>query len=212
MKHLIAVAAILATCTTTQAQDQWTGFYAGVIGGGSAGSSHLVFTGTSPIDDYAHGSGWLGGVQVGADYQIDQFVIGAVADIAATSLATKFTDASSGGDYTGKITYLGTVRARAGVLATPATLVYAHGGLAYGNVEPSIMNAGSPATFLKNNTRAGSILGAGAEFAINESLSVQAEYSFVSLGAAGISTSAAPGNGTDQLNAHVFKTGMNFRF
>src|SRR5688572_14400281 len=94
----------------------WTGFYAGVMGGAAGGDFDF------DIDDFDIGfgvtaGGLLGGVQVGADYQIDNFVVGVVADIAATNI-TGGINADLGGlgelDINSRLTYLGTLRARLG--------------------------------------------------------------------------------------------------
>ena len=152
----------------------WTGFYGGVNLGynwsnSSAKSAGLPVT-ILPDPDFDivtpqrdilplpnQGSarqGFIGGIQLGYNYQINQFVLGAEADFMGTntskSKSSSFTlidppDPASG-DLGGQVTvgqinsvrqnWLGTVRARAGFAADRA-LIYATGGFAYGKARVS---------------------------------------------------------------------------
>jgi outer membrane immunogenic protein len=128
----------------------WTGFYAGVNAGWGwrdDDQETVVLTGpgipaglvgTLQFDD--DNGGFTGGGQIGYNYQIGSFVIGAEADIQA--IATDDNDAvlipgpgfAGGtfvpGEFEDSADWFGTVRLRAGV-AFDQFLIYATGGLAY---------------------------------------------------------------------------------
>src|SRR3569623_33760 len=78
----------------------WSGFYAGVFAGGGWSSHTLSIDptggGASLGSGTANGSGVLGGARIGYDAQIDNFVLGAYADIAASSIGAS-ESATSGG-------------------------------------------------------------------------------------------------------------------
>jgi len=99
-------------------------------------------------------NGFIAGGQVGYNYQIDRFVVGAEADLSATGIGGH---ASQMGAFAASfpanniqavsattlinaeqhLDWLGTVRARVGYVPTSSLLLYATGGLAYGHVASS---------------------------------------------------------------------------
>jgi outer membrane immunogenic protein len=96
-----------------------------------------------------------------------------------------------------KLDWFGTARGRIGILPTDRVLLYATGGLAYGEVSasaPLIPNWGS--------TRAGWTLGAGAEAAIDHNWSIKPEYLYMDLGNVGGSSTTAT-NVVTQLGVPV---------
>lgn len=194
--------------------NNWTGFYAGVFGGVGAADFELTPVGVPGAGFLSTGRGALGGVQVGYDYQIDSFVLGAVADIALSGVEGR---ASIGGglgfEYTSRLEYLGTVRARAGFLPTDDLLVYAHGGFAYGRSNPTLSLGGVPAPGFVATNRTGWTIGAGVEYAVTENISLQTEYAYTDLGAPTVSDAALlPASATESLKLHTVKAGVNFRF
>jgi outer membrane immunogenic protein len=93
------------------------------------------------------GSGFIGGGQIGYNWQFGAWVAGVETDIQGSTIKGSAAGASSipvpgfAGDAiqtsittSDKLDYLGTVRGRLGYTVTPAVLVYATGGLAYGGV------------------------------------------------------------------------------
>lgn len=115
----------------------WTGFYVGVYGAGqfSPGLGNLFGL----------------GVALGANVQMDMFVLGA--EVAAHGLTLDGTPANS--------TSYGQVIAKAGVLVTDDLLLYVAGG--YG------VDMGPP-------DESHALLGAGAEFAVTDNVSLNAQY------------------------------------
>ncbi|MET0745777.1 MAG: porin family protein, partial [Microvirga sp.] len=117
----------------------WTGFYAGVNGGygWNANSGRTVFVpGVGAVDVGGNNDGgFVGGGQIGYNYQIGQFVIGVETDIQWSDLGGNnnnnlYIGSGFAGGGGGGIDWFGTVRARAGV-AFDRVLVYATGGFAY---------------------------------------------------------------------------------
>ena len=230
-KFAIAAAAAALLTTTAFAADlgvisqpapvgfepvnNWTGFYAGVFGAIGAADFELTPVGVPGAGFLSTGRGALGGVQLGYDYQLDSFVIGAVADIALSGVEGR---ASIGGglggfEYNSRLEYLGTVRARAGFLPTDDLLVYAHGGFAYGRSNPTVSLGGIAAPGFVATNRTGWTIGAGLEYAVTENISVQTEYAYTDLGSPTVSDAALlPASATESLKLHTVKAGLNFRF
>lgn len=129
----------------------------GLIPGGTA----LANTGISNVNQ----GGFVGGGQVGYNYQINAFVVGLEADIQGSTVSgsgsyagafadTAYVDRPTGtyrflktdrtaigaGGVQAGVDWFGTVRGRLGYLVTPTILAYATGGLAYGGVHASTRN------------------------------------------------------------------------
>lgn len=131
----------------------WTGFYIGAqVGYAAAGDpfddddvSQTVFFDTDgdgiPDDAVTYEAdddtdGFEAGVYIGADYQIGNFVIGALADINYIDIdgGMSATTARESVILSSAVDYYGTVRGRAG-FAFGNILAYGHGGLAYSNLD-----------------------------------------------------------------------------
>jgi outer membrane immunogenic protein len=86
-----------------------------------------------------------------------------------------------------KLDWFGTARGRVGFLPTERVLIYATGGLAFGE-----LSATAPLIPLSwGSTRAGWTLGAGVEAAIDNNWSVKLEYLYMDLGSIGSSGTSA---------------------
>src|SRR5688572_23525702 len=111
----------------------WTGFYVGVNAG--YGWSNDDFDAVDFADDEDDG-GFVGGAQVGYNYQIGSFVVGLEGDIQYADFGREgvFNFEDENGDiFEGELEssdWFGTVRARAGV-AFGQALIYATGGFAF---------------------------------------------------------------------------------
>jgi len=193
----------------------WTGPYIGVFGGASTGDFEYD---AGPTGDDSllgldvSGSGFIGGAQVGYDWQTGNWVIGAVADIAISSHSADVSLDVTGlgsAEAESELTYLGTVRARAGY-AFDRALVYAHGGFAYGETEQTISALGTE-LFNESQTRTGWTVGAGVEYALNDKVSVGTEYSYVDLGDEQVYSDDSVFVNED-LAFHTVKAFLNIRF
>lgn len=218
----------------------WSGFYVGLFGGISTGDTDLsidfddasgsIFDNSRLFETEDRGSGFLGGLQVGYDFQFNSFVLGAVADIAGTDFGSdrdtfdSFNDAGDD-ETTYELDYLGTVRGRLGY-AFDRLLVYAHGGFAYGEVsiETSSDSTGLDEEF-ETDTKFGYVVGAGVEYAVTDHVSIQTEYSYTDLGeddfdvsdefARSFSNGFGTGDdvqGSEELDFHTLRAAVNFRF
>ena len=147
----------------------WTGFYVGANAG--YGWGNVNANGFANVGDL---DGFVGGGQVGYNYQMGQFVVGLEADLQAADL--------SSGNNLGligvKTEYFGTVRARVGV-AFDRFMPYITGGWAYGNVKTSIPGAG----FSSDRSHTGGYaVGGGLEYAFTNNIIAGVEYLYVDLG------------------------------
>ncbi|SFK51786.1 outer membrane protein [Methylocapsa palsarum] len=192
-------------------------------------------------------NGFMSGGQAGYNWQFsDKFVAGLEADIQAggvnggggfhnvTATALDSATAQTNVSVNRRLDYLGTVRARLGYALTPATLVYATGGLAYGgvdltttirqNLSPSLLFSKAAKGDLYEN-RAGWTVGAGLEYAFAPNLSGKIEYDYYDLGTAGSNAGqlaytdivtgavrvADASSSSTRYNGHLIRAGLNYR-
>ncbi|MBF9234987.1 outer membrane protein [Microvirga alba] len=159
----------------------WTGFYVG------ANAGYGWSTGTSRYYDPAFGyvgsnsnGGFVGGGQIGYNYQLGMFVIGAETDIQYAAVGNK--GASYGTTYYrgNSDGYYGTIRARLGV-AFDRALVFGTGGYAYGDVGGNNAYDTVLGYHRGNNTNGGWTLGGGVEYAVTDNITAKVEGSYVNL-------------------------------
>jgi outer membrane immunogenic protein len=186
----------------------WTGFYAGLNAGygWGSGSAKLETSGTAtalfkdviglgsiPASMTFNRSGFIGGGQIGYNYQISSIVLGVEADLDGAHVRGSSavpTDVAALGpaiiSADSTLNWLGTARARLGFTPVDRWLVYATGGLAYGADQHRYL-ANQPAfgnSFASSGraVSAGCTFGAGLEWAFADNWSVKAEYLHYSLG------------------------------
>src|SRR5712672_1900983 len=244
------------------------GLNAGWVGGSGSVSNDASIVSTSSIPANAQAmasgatntagtsSGFIGGGQFGYNYQFSHlFVAGFEADIQGLSGAHKRSSsviplvAGEGGGIASVVTnstttrdlsYLGTLRARIGVLAVPSFLLYATGGLAYGGVKSdttiaqSVTNTGRtpPSTLTSGSfsgTRVGYVVGGGGEWMLSANWSAKLEYLHYDLGSAtyatgglandvgptslpGIGTAAVATSSKVRFNDNIVRVGVNYHF
>jgi outer membrane immunogenic protein len=240
---LMASAALLTMVASASAADlyakapahiapvsSWSGFYVGANAGYAGGESSLgldaaalgggLGLGAASLD--LKSNGFLGGAQIGYNWQAGQFLWGFEADIQGTNINSNFGLGALGGGGLGlggigtTVDYLGTVRGRVGVMPWERTVVYATGGLAYGQTTTSFVLP------LGSTTKIGWTVGAGIEYMIAQNWSLKTEYLYVDLGKDDLDLSAlaAVGGGlfppgvsiTEQTRLHVVRAGVNYHF
>jgi outer membrane immunogenic protein len=188
----------------------WTGFYIGLNGGGGFGSSNW----STPAGSVARfpADGLMTGGQIGGNYQIGQFVIGAEGDIDWQNLRGSQVNgicapAAVGGCATAS-TYFATVRGRAGY-APEHVLFYVTGGGAFTNVKPStaLLPYGGGA-------ETGWTAGAGIEYLMTYNWTMKVEYLYANFqkatcnaGSCGVLAPA-----TVSFNENVVRLGVNYKF
>ncbi|HXW72573.1 MAG TPA: outer membrane protein [Methylocella sp.] len=186
----------------------WTGFYAGAQIGYAWGDNVGTIAYATPNDLYGapplgnEAQGVIGGVHVGYNYQIDQFVIGVEGTLDPTTLTRNsvILNPDIVADPTGALgigstvngfvqsTIQGAIRARVGY-AFDRLLVYGTGGVAFGAFKSYFQLYGidlNLATFYASDTRStsrvGWTAGGGVEYAINNNWSVIGEYRYSDFG------------------------------
>jgi outer membrane immunogenic protein len=241
----------------------WTGFYAGLNFGAGPGHSTAgaSFDPRSRFDAATVSSASqdigsvLGGMQAGYNAQINRLVFGVEADIQATgqkgsgqSTVTLtqpqvciapcvpppplVTNAPL--SYAQSLPWFGTLRGRIGFTPTDRTLLYATGGLAYGQINgsttltiapqgcipPCTPNPGGSIVSTFGETKLGWVVGAGIEGAIIGNWTGKIEYLHVDFGSSGNSltqVATLPFVGTLQSSSgrftdDIIRIGVNYRF
>lgn len=184
----------------------WTGTYAGVNGGyGFGGRDRVGLNPTFGNIGNLENSGFFGGGQVGYNLQAHDFVLGIEGDmqwsgISADDTVAPFTMSSD-------INYYGTLRGRAG-FAIDSALIYATAGLAYADIDYSIVGAGGSLT--SNYGAWGYAMGAGIEYAFDDNWSAKAEYLYLDLGSKSLTSGGETTVATPSV--HTARVGVNYRF
>jgi outer membrane immunogenic protein len=189
----------------------WTGFYIGGNAGWGFTNGSGTFTTAFGADPFTiKNNGFLGGAQVGYNWQTGPMVFGAEGDFQGTA-ASGSLSATSGPTIsaTAKTPWFGTLRGRVGY-AIDSVMVYATGGAVYGgsswNGSVSTVGGFSSATTFWTWTA-----GVGVEAAFWNCWSAKLEYLFAGTPS---STPAIPtvtavsGN----AGASIIRTGLNYHF
>jgi outer membrane immunogenic protein len=171
----------------------WTGFYAGINGGyGWANNS-------GP-------KGFIGGGQLGYNWQTGNFVFGLEGDIQYSAMKL---DEDLGGGVTGtsKVEAFGTARGRIGY-AFDRALVYGTGGFAYTKTKISLSGPGGSISDSKWSS--GYALGGGLEYALWDRWTAKAEYLYIHSGDVTLTLGGVTATGN--YNYNVARAGLNYRF
>jgi outer membrane immunogenic protein len=211
----------------------WGGVYLGLNGGYGFGNSTWTDpnnpSGEGSTGSFGTGGGLIGGT-VGFNYQVNQFVLGAEADIdwsdingsvepnfcnlfvSATALATRCET---------KNNWLGTVRARAG-FAVDRVLFYGTAGLAFGDVEAGLKGGSVGSVTYQSNTQIGWTAGAGVEWAFTDNWTARVEYLYVDLGNSTCNAATScgfdglgatsPASDTVKFTANLVRAGVDYKF
>ncbi len=182
----------------------WSGFYAGLNGGGGWGTSSWD-SALAPTGDFDLSGGVIGGT-LGVNYQANQVVFGVEGDIDWSNIKGSTTTNCPLGCET-RNEWLGTARGRVGY-AFDRFLPYFTGGAAFGNVKASV-----PGFAGASDTHAGWTLGGGLEVAFAPNWTAKIEYLYVDLGSFDCGT-ACGGVAPDNVNftTNLVRGGINYRF
>lgn len=227
---------------------QWTGCYAGINGGGGAGSSDFTnsvgagdpatawLKGLDPGEVSNDGTGsannsfWLGGAQVGCNWQSGTVVVGLEGDYDTFRSTSAFfnntnTLPTSGNAFvigeSLKSDYLATVRPRVGI-AADRNFAYITGGVAFSNANYAISYSdagGGVGSASVSKQLTGWVAGAGWEYALADHWTLRFEYlyaAFPKVTATGFITGPAatpnPLSGTANLVLQDARAGLNFKY
>lgn len=191
----------------------WTGFYIG----GHIGYGWSDFSGEDPTGvATAQAKGWLGGVTVGYNYQINRFVIGLEGEYSWANVHRTESDplGFGGGEATLKNDFFATAAVRLGY-AVDNLLIYGKGGVAWTRDKIDVTDGiGGFANGTFNRT--GWLLGVGLEYGFWTNWSTKLEYNYLNFSS--IEENLNTGGGLTattanvKLNTHLLKFGVNYRF
>jgi outer membrane immunogenic protein len=167
----------------------WNGFYAGV---------HVGAFGSDNSD-----VGFLGGGQVGYNYQVGRYVFGVEGELAGTSVGESVS--FMGLRTEASVDWVATLAARFGWLVDPRWLVYGKFGAAWSHasIETTFMGMPVPGMSI-DKTSSGWVLGFGSEYALRDNWTAKFEYNMMG-------GNDFPSSVLDD-KSHVFKAGLNYRF
>ncbi len=175
----------------------WSGFYAGIHGGGTFTAE---FDNNVPVNPgpFGDAGGPMGGVQAGFNWQTGQWVLGVEGDFSVIDLRARSATRTFDEDF------MATLRARVG-FAWDRMWLYATGGVAVTNVEASLIGVATD-----DDWAWGPAAGAGAEIGFGERWSFKGEYLFTHVPEQTLSTGAPPTiGGSDN---HTVRGGLNIHF
>jgi outer membrane immunogenic protein len=207
-------------------------------------------TASAATSGRARVDGVIGGGQAGYNWQFDRsWLVGIEADLQASGQRGDVTGCSVAtcaagsafGSASHELKWFGTVRGRLGVLPWDRVLLYATGGLAYGEIESTYVTGinGLPLVGLSSSTtRVGWTAGAGVEGALDRNWTVKLEYLYMDLGRFGggsgtgatattvvdvpvgnnvatlrtTTVSSTLGTASTKFSDHILRAGINYRF
>ena len=176
----------------------WTGFYVGAhlgYGRSEVDWADVSLTLGEPVHN--DGRGFLGGGQIGFNWQSGNVVFGVEGTLSRTNLDDGYRSVVDPVEvtYSTDINWIGTVAGRLGFASGPA-LAYVKAGWATANIQLSGVRTGIFAdAFSGDDRRNGWVIGGGFEYLFTRNLSFGVEYNFIDLGSvsyAGFTAAASP--------------------
>lgn len=189
----------------------WTGFYiGGHIGGGWA---DIDATSNTGVAWGSTSSAFIGGAQMGYNWQISQFVLGIEGDFSWTDGSKTSGFATLGGvplQLRGDWDWTATIAGRFGY-AADRVLFYGKLGAGWSRTSARLQTAGGAVVATNDNTNVGLLVGGGIEYAFTQNWTGKLEYNYLALGDR---TFAGPGGTiiTADPDVHMFKAGVNYKF
>jgi outer membrane immunogenic protein len=227
---------------TVREPSPWTGLFVGLNAGygwanqavketGDAvtGGQQAVNTGAIPASLADRPSGFIGGGQLGANYQVNRVVLGIEADWQWANLTASqavSTNVATFNQFTTNarqdLEFFATARGRLGFAPVEPVLLYITGGLAYGEVKFSgaITNPacfGFCGTTSTTNDQSGWTVGGGLEYGFAPNWSAKVEYLYYNLGTLSqqILDPRTPNAFIAQsveFKGNIVRAGLNYRF
>jgi outer membrane immunogenic protein len=180
----------------------WTGFYlGGHVGYGWGGNdwTDSALPGWGVSNDF---DGFIGGGQLGFDYQIGNIVVGLQGELSGASLEGKSIDVY-GDAFKNEASWIASVTGRVGFTVDRA-LFYVKGGAAWTDLDSKWDWAGA------SKTRDGWTIGGGLEYAFAPNWSAFVEYNYYDFGDKTTIVDSYPFKVDTDIN--VVKVGVNYRF
>jgi len=203
----------------------WEGWYIGLNAGIASHQSKFDPGYGGYSSGHQSGNGFIGGGQIGYNWQTGMYVLGLEADISGLTgkAAAGLYATGKGNALEAKISWLSTFRARAGWLVNPSTLIYATGGLAVGGVRNDfnfngLNSSTGSATYAANTfksahkTKTGWTIGGGVETMVNTKWTLGLEGIYVDLGSSTSGTTPSGKTTTFNNTAIIARAKLNYKF
>jgi len=197
----------------------WTGCYLG--GNLGYGRDRTRFDDiVDPDTTFVTSHKFVGGGQIGCDYQANNWVVGLQGMFDGTDLGGHaFPEAGAGNPSlftTSKVSWFSTATGRIGYAVNPNTLVYAKGGAAWIHNKYT-QSTGALLEFVLQPTRIGWVAGGGVEWAFAPHWSLFLEYDYLNFGSHLFQFTDLRVGGTTfpivlKQNTQAVLVGINYRF
>ena len=193
----------------------WSGFYIGGDLGGVVANGNVTDN-LFGLSASASHSGFIGGGEIGYNYQVNNVVFGIEGNFDWTSL-----NATGNGvaipavgtlQASANTNWVTTVAGRLGIAADRA-LFYVKGGGGWVGNSASITNLTTGASISASNTNSGWLIGGGIEWAFASNWSAKIEYDYLGLRSWTFNGALLPTDAfTVSRNLQMVKVGLNYRF
>jgi outer membrane immunogenic protein len=193
----------------------WTGFY---IGGniGGAWSHGSVEDSLFGLSASTRRSGFIGGGQLGFNYQFSNIVLGVEWDFDWTSLNATGSGRSTPIGFlqaSADTRWVSTLAGRFGVAAWDGGLLYGKAGWGWVDNSATVTNLTTGASISRSNRNGGWMVGAGVEWALAANWSAKFEYDFLRLDSQTFGPGPFLGDTfTTNREIHMLKVGLNYKF
>ena len=171
-------------------------------------------------------TGWLGGGQIGFNWRANSILYGVEGELGFSKIAKEFTLIRPFQDRdiaSIDMKWYATLTGRLGFVVPGDVLFYVKAGAAFAHfnyfaadldlvsVTPRIFQIYPGSVVMPGGTQTGWTLGGGAEYALNERISLKAEYLYMDFGA---KTAISPDGDRYKFETKVqtFKLGINYHF
>jgi outer membrane immunogenic protein len=189
----------------------WNGFYVGAnLGGAWVGEDFVDASGNTFS---LNNSGFIGGGQLGYNYQIGSVVLGAEWMFDGISLNLPAVNGNAI-DASANTRWVTTFAARFG-WSWDRWLIYGKAGAGFVGTNVSIVNPTTGASVTTSNDNSGLLVGAGAEWLFAPNWTVKLEYDYLALSNLSVSPTTAAAAGVDGgsgRNLQMFTVGVNYLF
>jgi outer membrane immunogenic protein len=187
----------------------WTGFYIGAHIGGAWADKSWSAPGVGALGGHT-GDGFIGGGQIGYNWQTGPWVFGIEADFTWADLKGSNVDlAFPTFTNTTTVDFFGSIAGRVGY-AWNNWMLYLKLGGAWANDDYRTSNG--IVTQTGSDTRWGWMIGTGVEYGLTPNWSVKLEYNYMDFGTDRVILQPGAFNTDIDQYIHVLKVGVNYRF
>jgi outer membrane immunogenic protein len=192
----------------------WTGFYVGGNIGGAWSHSTITDNLTGASLSTGNVSGFIGGGQLGYNFQTGNFVFGVEGTFEWSSLErTSRIVATAVGNLqaTASSPWITSIAARFGY-AADRYLIYGKAGGGWVDNKLTVSNLTTGLSATATNSNGGLLLGIGGEYAINQNWTAKIEYDHIGLGTWTAASPIAGDRITAKREINMLTAGFNYKF